>query len=169
MYDIETPIRAYFGQVLTAKFNDLGVAYDTIEFLLGNAEMLMNATNIFSKYVPNLLKILAWSPMTFVAEFLQLLPACISPTTASEVLHSLFDLPCLSATLQAQYLVEAVPNITDLNLLPQYNRCLASFQDAAHKLMFGHFLRRYIHIIIHNTCVANAPLRAIMTCTVKPM
>ncbi|CAI7992799.1 hypothetical protein GBAR_LOCUS1133 [Geodia barretti] len=68
MYDIETPIRAYFGQVLTAKFNDLGVAYDTIEFLLGNAEMLMNATNIFSKYVPNLLKVCA-SYHRFLAVF----------------------------------------------------------------------------------------------------
>ena len=28
MYDIETPIRAYFGQVLTAKFNELVVHYD---------------------------------------------------------------------------------------------------------------------------------------------
>jgi AP-5 complex subunit zeta-1 len=141
MYDIETPIKVYFGQVLTARFNDPGVAYDTIEFVLGNAEMLLNSTNIFTKYVPNLLKILAWSPMTFVADFLQLLPACVSLTTASEVLHSLLDLPCLSATLQAQYLVNAVPNITDQNLLPQYNRCLASYQDTAHKLMFGHFLR----------------------------
>ena len=31
------------------------------------------------------LKILAWSPVTFVAEFLQLLPAFISKTSASEV------------------------------------------------------------------------------------
>jgi AP-5 complex subunit zeta-1 len=145
MYDIETPIGAYFGQVLTAKFNDLGVAYGTIEFLLGNTEMLMNATNIFSKYVPNLLKILAWSPMTFVAEFLQLLPACISPTTASEVLHSLFDLPCLSATLQAQYLVEAGKTPKTLPL-----RSLLSSPSSPLTHTYVHtYVHTYIHTYVH--------------------
>ena len=64
-------------------------------------------------------QILAWSPVTFVGEFLQLLPAFVTKSSASEVLHSLLDLPCLSATLQAHYLTTTIPNITDLNVLPQ--------------------------------------------------
>lgn len=34
-----------------------------------------------------------------------------------------------------------VPSLLDTNMLPQYAKCLAAFQDSTHKLMFGHFLR----------------------------
>ena len=87
------------------------------------------------------MQILAWSPSTYIAEFLQLLPAFISKATALEVLHSLLDLPCMSATLQAQHLLNTIPNITDTSFLPQYTKCLAAFQDPAHKFMCGYFLR----------------------------
>jgi len=107
MYDCETPINLFFGQVLSTKFSDPGLAYDTVDYLLENTEGLLVSTNIFKRYFPNIMKILAWAPVTFVAEFLQLLPAFISKASASEVLHSLLDLPCLSATLQAQHLINA--------------------------------------------------------------
>lgn len=61
-------------------------------------EQLCHSTTIFTKYFPNLLKvlninrtnvtslqILAWSPPTYIAEFLQLIPVFISESTASEV------------------------------------------------------------------------------------
>ena len=85
-------------------------------------------------------KILAWFPVTFVAEFLQLTPTFTSESTASEVLHSILDLPCLSATLQAQH-ISTNPNSTDINFSPCYAKSLAAFQDGTYKLMFGHFLR----------------------------
>ena len=84
---------------------------------------------------------LAWSPVTFVAEFLQLLPAFITETTIAEVFHSLLDLPCLSATLQAQHLLSPHSMTFDPGLYPKYSKCLAAFQDSSYKLMFGHFLR----------------------------
>lgn len=140
MYDSETPTNTFFGQVISAKFNDPGLAYDTVEFLVDNMELLLNTT-IFSKYFPSILKILAWSPITFISEFLQLLPGFISKSAAAEVLHSLFDLPCLAATLQVQHLLTAVPTLADTNAIPQYTKCLTAYQDPAHRLMFGHYLR----------------------------
>lgn len=80
----------------------------------------------FCHFCSTFLQILAWSPITFIGEFLQLLPAFITKTSASEVLHSLLDLPCLSATLQAYYLTAAVPNITDLNIVPQVHAVIVS-------------------------------------------
>ena len=87
-----------------------GLAYDTVEFLVDNMELLLNTTTIFSKYFPSILKvcyaldlisgpfwsgketllilfrqILAWSPITFISEFLQLLPGFISKSAAAEV------------------------------------------------------------------------------------
>jgi len=86
-------------------------------------------------------QILAWSPVTFVGEFIQLLPAFIADSTVSEVFHSLLDLPCLSATLQAQHLLSPHSMTFDPGLYPNYAKCLAAFQDSTYKLMFGHFLR----------------------------
>ncbi|XP_064407104.1 AP-5 complex subunit zeta-1-like [Halichondria panicea] len=142
MYDSEGPVALFFGQVLASQFNDPGLAYDTVEYLVDNLEALHGSTNILTKYFPNILKILAWFPTTFIAEFLQLLPSFISKATASEVLHSTFDLPCLSATLQANHLLQTSPGLADTG--PQvspYAKCLAAFQEPTHKLMFGHFQR----------------------------
>ena len=86
-------------------------------------------------------QILAWSPVTFVGDFLQLLPAFISETTIFEVFHSLLDLPCLTATLQAHYILSLHSHTVEPGLYPQYASCLAAFQDTTHRLMFGHFLR----------------------------
>ena len=33
------------------------------------------------------------------------------------------------------------PGAADVNLFPCYTKCLAAFQDATYKFMFGHFLR----------------------------
>lgn len=84
---------------------------------------------------------MAWSPVTFIAEFLLLLPAFITDATTSEVLHSLLDLPCLAATLQAQHILSTNPGAADYNPYPRYSKCLAAFQDGTYKFMFGHFLR----------------------------
>jgi AP-5 complex subunit zeta-1 len=141
MYSYEPGIHALFGDVLSNKFNDPGIAFDAVEFCLSNLEQLCYSTSIFTKYFPNLLKILAWSPPTYISEYLQLLPAFINEQTASEVLHSILDLPCLSAVLTANYLVANVQPSVLQNMLPQYLECLTALQDQSNKLLFGHFLR----------------------------
>eukprot|EP00731_Ephydatia_muelleri_P028511 Em0020g155a len=135
VFDIQAPLENIFGRVLSLQFANSSFAFDTVEYLLENQEALCYSTTIFTKFFPNFLKILAWAPVTYVAEFLQLLPSFISSSTALEVLHSLLDLPCLTAVLQVQQLCQ------DANTKPLYARCIAAFQETTNKLMFGHFLR----------------------------
>lgn len=135
VFDTQAPLENIFGQVLNSNFANPSFTFDTVEYLLEHQEYLCRTTSIFTKFFPNFLKILAWAPVTYVAEFLQLLPSFISSGTALEVLHSLLDLPCLTAVLQVQQFC------LDANTKPQFARCIAAFQEPSNKLMFGHFLR----------------------------
>ncbi|XP_046569666.1 AP-5 complex subunit zeta-1-like [Haliotis rubra] len=90
----------YFRNVLGRNFHDPGVAFDTIRFILRNLETLCHTTKVLSSFFPNILKILAWHPRTFVSEFTEILPALMSPATAMEVFHTVLDLPCVTAALE---------------------------------------------------------------------
>ncbi|XP_041362987.1 AP-5 complex subunit zeta-1-like isoform X2 [Gigantopelta aegis] len=96
----------FFKQVLSQRFQDPGLAFDVIRFTLDNLETLSYKTNILSKYFPNFLKLLAWHPRTFLTEFVDILPAFMSPTTSMEIFHTLLDLPCMTAALE---ILEKVP------------------------------------------------------------
>lgn len=61
--------------------------------------MLMTR-RISTRYFPNIFKLLAWSPRSYLGEFLELLPCLMSPSTCIEVLHTILDLPVLSAALE---------------------------------------------------------------------
>mgnify|MGYP004298552401 CR=1 FL=1 len=62
--------------------------------------------------MPNLLKILAWNPRTFLNEFVDLVPALLAPDTCIGVFHSLVDLPCLSCS--ADHRVGVIFSVTVL-------------------------------------------------------
>ncbi len=98
---------------------------------------------VYTYVPPTNTQILAWFPTTFIAEFVQLLPSFISKATASEVLHSTFDLPCLSATLQVSHMMKTATTSSsdDAQQMQYNNKCMVAFQDPVHRLMFGHFLR----------------------------
>lgn len=55
---------------------------------------------MLSRFFPNILKVLAWFPRTYLAEFITLLPGFVSEATCIEMMHTLLDLPCLSAALE---------------------------------------------------------------------
>eukprot|EP00912_Choanoflagellata_sp_UC4_P000762 UC4_evm2s476 len=107
MYD-STPVLAnFFRDTLTKQFGDQVLALETIMFCLDNANRLADSAKngalpVLAKYMPNLLKILAWNPRTFLGEFLDLIPALITRDTCIGVFHSILDLPCLSAALEHQ-------------------------------------------------------------------
>ncbi|GAB1598531.1 AP-5 complex subunit zeta-1-like [Argonauta hians] len=90
----------FFGQLLTQKYQQCHLVFDAVMLLRDNLETLCYKTNVLSKYFPNILKILAWNPPTFIKEFEDLLPAMITPSTALEVFHRLLELPCLTALLE---------------------------------------------------------------------
>ena len=100
-FDTQRALDSFFGATVSHSFQNQGLAMDTILFGLRNASRLRNGS-VFTRYFPNWLKILAWSPVTFVQDFQQLLPHMLTPSTAVELLHFLLDLPCLAAALQAQ-------------------------------------------------------------------
>ena len=100
-FDTQKALDSFFGATISHSFQNHGLAMDSILFGLRNADTLRTGS-VFTRYFPNWLKILAWSPVTFVQDFQQLLPHMLTPSTAVELLHFLLDLPCLAAALQAQ-------------------------------------------------------------------
>ncbi|XP_065898353.1 AP-5 complex subunit zeta-1-like isoform X2 [Dysidea avara] len=139
VYDPEPAVHSFFTSVLPHTFQDPSVAFEVVNFCVSNLATLRHTSKIFTKYFPGLLKILAWYPQTFIAEFLQLLPAFLSEHTTSEVLHSVLDLPCLSAVLQLQHY--SLLGLSEQGACSAYVKSITAFCDPTFKLMFGHFLR----------------------------
>ncbi|XP_070580171.1 AP-5 complex subunit zeta-1-like isoform X1 [Ptychodera flava] len=100
MYDPQPAMDTYFGRLVALHYNIPSTAFDTVMFLQDNLEVLCLNTNIMEKYFPNLLKILAWNPRTFLTEYIDILPSMLSANTAAEMLHTLLDLPCMTAALE---------------------------------------------------------------------
>ncbi|XP_038068818.1 AP-5 complex subunit zeta-1-like [Patiria miniata] len=143
------PIPAYehfFGEVLSSHYNDPAVAFDTIMFCRDNLQKLCMETDILEKFFPNLLKILAWNPRTFLTEYLDILPAMISPSTAVEMLHTLLDLPCEVMALEVSQQVSRPGNQTPDNyLIPEPTFRLPptveAYKNPEHKPWFNFILR----------------------------
>ncbi|XP_077993899.1 AP-5 complex subunit zeta-1-like [Glandiceps talaboti] len=100
MYDCQQSLDAFFGQLLTIHYCKPSSAFDIVMFLQDNLELLCLHTKCMEKYFPNILKILAWNPRTYLTEFVDILPSMVSPNTAIEVFHTLVDLPCMTAALE---------------------------------------------------------------------
>ncbi|KAK7113111.1 hypothetical protein V1264_012460 [Littorina saxatilis] len=100
VHDPQEVYNHFFGTVLSEQFRDPGLAFDAVVFMSNNLFTLCYSTNIFSHFFPNILKILAWHPRTYLKEFMDLLPAMMASATALEVFHTLLDLPCMTAALE---------------------------------------------------------------------
>lgn len=69
--DREPLYKSFFGGILATGHRDQALAMDTLLFCREHAAQL-SGSGAFRLYFPNLFKILAWSPRTFLTEFLEL-------------------------------------------------------------------------------------------------
>ncbi|XP_047215970.1 AP-5 complex subunit zeta-1-like isoform X3 [Girardinichthys multiradiatus] len=107
--DCESVWKLVFGRFPAELFNDPFLAHELLRFLRLNLESLQLRTPEFIRFLPNLLKFLAWDSSAVVDDFVDLLPSLVTEGTAVEMLHTLLDLPCLSATLVLQLRSMSLP------------------------------------------------------------
>lgn len=107
--DCESVWKLVFGQFPAELFNDPFLAHELLRFLRLNLEKFQLGVPQYTHFFPNLLKFLAWDSPAVVDDFVDLLPSLVTPVTAVELLHTLLDLPCLSATLILQLRSTCLP------------------------------------------------------------
>ncbi|KAM8845348.1 AP-5 complex subunit zeta-1 isoform 2-T2 [Spinachia spinachia] len=100
--DCESVWNLVFGRFPAELFDQRFVAHEFLRFIRLNLESLQIRVPQYSHSFPNLLKFLAWDSPAVVDDFVDLLPSLVTAGTAVELLHTLLDLPCLSATLVLQ-------------------------------------------------------------------
>ncbi|CAE1300155.1 AP5Z1 [Acanthosepion pharaonis] len=134
VHDPQYAYTLFFNQLLSQKFKEHHIAFDTVMLLHDNLDTLCYKTNVLSKFFPNILKIIAWNPQTFVKEFEDILPAMITQSTALEVFHRLLELPCLTACLEASDKLKR----GDINDMESVS--FQALQNEAYKPLFNYIL-----------------------------
>ncbi|XP_028395174.1 AP-5 complex subunit zeta-1-like [Dendronephthya gigantea] len=137
--DSEPYLKFLFGEVLFSSFTSPEVAFEILTFCYENMEKLRQSTNVFTQFFPNIFKILAWFPRTFLKEFMELLPAMISRKTYIEIFHFLLDLPCLSAALET--MKQALKrNSTESSTV--FRKSVEAYENVKYKPLFTFILRQ---------------------------
>ncbi|KNC54951.1 uncharacterized protein AMSG_12329 [Thecamonas trahens ATCC 50062] len=101
-YDTDPVFAAFFQGFLGNHVDDTLLTTATLGFCLGAADELAASTGVFKHYYPVLLQAIAFAPHTLAADALALLPRIASSASAVELLHSLLDLPLMSATMETR-------------------------------------------------------------------
>ncbi|KAM9843733.1 AP-5 complex subunit zeta-1 [Aulostomus maculatus] len=107
--DCDCVWKLVFARFPTELFNNPFLAHELLRFLRLNLENLQLRVPEYTRCFPNLLKFLAWDGPAVVDDFVDLLPSLVTTGTAVELLHTLLDLPCLSATLVLQLRSMSLP------------------------------------------------------------
>ena len=101
VHDPQSMLNHYFDNVLSTCYSNPVVAFKTLQFVAANLEQLCYETTVLVRFFPNLLKLFAWDPKNHMDLFVEIFPAMMNSATATELLHSLLDLPCVTAVLEA--------------------------------------------------------------------
>lgn len=101
--DCECVWRLVLGRFPAELFNDPFLAHELLRLLRLNLPLLQQKVPQYIHFFPNLLKFLAWDSPALIDDFVDLLPSLVTEGTAVELLHTLLDLPCLSAALFLQF------------------------------------------------------------------
>ncbi|KAL0992492.1 hypothetical protein UPYG_G00094000 [Umbra pygmaea] len=107
--DSECVWRCVWGVLPAECFNQPYLAYEMLSFIRANQLLLQNSVPLYTHYFPNLLKFLAWDSPSLVSDYIDVLPSLVTAGTALELLHSLLDLPCLTAALTLQLRSACLP------------------------------------------------------------
>ena len=70
VYDIKPSLDSFFGATLSVGYHDPVTAMDTLLFCLRHHTRLRSS--VFVKFFPNIFKLLAWSPRSYLGEFLEI-------------------------------------------------------------------------------------------------
>ncbi|CAL1588810.1 unnamed protein product [Knipowitschia caucasica] len=136
--DCECVWQLVFSRFPAELFNDPFLAHEFLRFVRQNIQNLPTKVPQYMRSFPNLLKFLAWDSPALVDDFVDLLPSLVTSGTAVELLHTLLDLPCLSATLVLQQRSVLLP-ITDPNT--RSLQALDAFRNANFRGLFLFLLR----------------------------
>ena len=100
--DLEPLAQTFFEAYFPYHYHEQVLCFALLDFCLANVQTLTAHTRLLATYFPSLLKAVAWHTFALYADFMELLPALVTPTTFAELLHALFDLPLLAAALEQQ-------------------------------------------------------------------
>ncbi|XP_046855741.1 AP-5 complex subunit zeta-1-like [Xenia sp. Carnegie-2017] len=140
--DAEPYIRHFFEDILYNSFTSPELAFEIVDFCIENKEELRQSTNIFSKYFPNIFKIIAWFPRTFLKEFMELLPMMINENNYVEIFHLLLDLPCLSAALMTVQQSKRCSAKTNSESIVVLRKSVKAYNNSKFRGLFSFILRR---------------------------
>ncbi|KAM3597308.1 uncharacterized protein V6R79_002871 [Siganus canaliculatus] len=136
--DCESVWKLVFSRFPAELFNDPFLAHELLRLLRLNLESLQLRVPHYIQSFPNLLKLLAWDSPALVEDFVDLLPSLVTAGTAVELLHTLLDLPCLSATLVLQLRAMCLPISEQSGRGPS---SLDAFRNPAFRGLFLFLLR----------------------------
>ncbi|KAK3090624.1 hypothetical protein FSP39_013238 [Pinctada imbricata] len=139
VHDPQESYTLYFHKLLSQWYQDPAVAFDTVTFIKDNLEVLCHHTNLLSKYFPNIFKILAWNPRGFLSDFLDIIPACMNLSTATEILHLILDLPCVTVALEITDKCRRTEMTVSVDSEP--TNSTEAFQNPMYRPMFNFFTR----------------------------
>ncbi|GAB6025878.1 AP-5 complex subunit zeta-1 [Chamberlinius hualienensis] len=98
--DITDKLNEFFDKYLVQSFSNLCSSTEIILFLKKNLTFLNSLMpSPLRIWFPNVLKIIAWHPTTFLEDFDELIPTLMDDVTSEEVLQSILDLPCTTLAL----------------------------------------------------------------------
>ena len=101
IYNAEELVKSYLSNTPVQLHSKSFACFEMLDFCLRNAEFLQRFP-FLSRFFPNLMKIIAWHPRSFLYEFLELIPLFMTEDTTCEVFHSILDIPCTSVMLELE-------------------------------------------------------------------